>query len=109
MVWFSPLAACGGNSTQAKPFEFEVVLGESVIVAQGEPLNFQWGYFNFPGIRYSKDGNIVIIWEEGTDSVDNYTCARGMKVSLDGGYKNADGNPVKSVVTRTITIVPKYK
>ena len=51
------LPVCIGCAEQKPDYtNFEIVLGETVIVAQGEPGKFDWGYVQFPGL-------LVCSWE----------------------------------------------
>ena len=90
------LPICTGCAEQKPDYtNFEIVLGETVIVAQGEPGKFDWGYVQFPGIYYDEDGHIVATYQKGTDSIayDSVTC---YKISTDGGVTWDDAGEVST-------------
>ena len=68
-----------------KPKSFHLEFGDPVVVTQGIPGDNAWGHYQFPGLAYTLDGNIVASWNYTNDTIDDYVNARGEKVSTDGG------------------------
>ena len=65
--------------------DFEVVLGEEIVVAQGEKTH--WGYYQFPNITYLADGSIQLNWSIHNDSATEAWegPSQEYSVSQDGG------------------------
>lgn len=47
--------------------DFELVLGDEIVVAQGEET--YWGYYQFPCLAYTSDGRISLNWSIHNDSL----------------------------------------
>ena len=65
-------------------------IGAPVVVTQGAVGDNQWGHYQFPGLAYTLDGNIVANWNYSSDTIDDYVDTVRKKVSLDGGKTWSD-------------------
>lgn len=65
--------------------KFNIRFGEPVVVAVADKP-FGWGFFQFPVIDRTSDGEIIARWNLAHDAMEAYgTEARGMKASADNG------------------------
>jgi len=64
--------------------DFELVLGDPVVVSLGEPGNMGWGYHQFPGLYPTKYGHIVATWNQGEDNI-LYEGTTSCRISTDNG------------------------
>ena len=72
-------------TTSAEPKSFHLEFGEPVVVTQGKVGDNAWGHYQFPGLAYTLDGNIVANWNYSSDTIDDYENTVSKKVSTDGG------------------------
>lgn len=68
-----------------KPKSFHLEIGEPSVVVQGAVGDSAWGHYQFPGLAYTLDGNIVANWNYTSDTIDDYVNTVQTKVSTDGG------------------------
>ena len=68
-----------------EPRDFHLEFGDPVVVMQGAVGDNAWGHYQFPGLAYTLDGNIVANWSYSSDTIDDYVDTVRKKVSLDGG------------------------
>lgn len=68
-----------------KPKSFHLEIGEPVVLEQGAVGDNAWGHYQFPGLAYTLDGNIVATWNYTSDTIDDYVNTLRSKVSTDGG------------------------
>lgn len=68
-----------------EPKNFHLEIGEANVVVQGDVGDNAWGHYQFPGLAYTLDGNIVANWSYSSDTIDDYVDTVRKKVSLDGG------------------------
>ena len=95
------LPFCAGCAEKKLDYSnFELVLGETVVVAQGEPWKFDWGYVQFPSLYATDEGYIIATYQVGTDSIE-YNSTTLMKISKDGGatWEDVGDNSSASVET----------
>lgn len=76
--------------TPEAPKSFHLEFGDPVVVAQGAPGDNAWGHYQFPGLAYTLDGNIVANWSYSSDTIDDYVDTVRKKVSLNGGKTWSD-------------------
>ncbi len=69
----------------AEPKSFHLEFGDPIVVMQGNVGDNAWGHYQFPGLAYTLDGNIVATWNYTSDTIDDYVNTVRKKVSLDGG------------------------
>ena len=81
----TPETTTPAPTVSEKPKSFHLEFGDPVVVTQGTPGDNAWGHYQFPGLAYTLDGNIVASWNYTNDTIDDYVNARGEKVSTDGG------------------------
>ena len=72
------------------PKSFHLEIGEPIVVTQGEVGDNAWGHYQFPGLSYTLDGNIVATWNYTSDTIDDYLNTVRKKVSVDGGLTWSD-------------------
>ena len=83
--------------TPAKPKEFHLEIGDPIVVMQGEVGDNAWGHYQFPGLAYTLDGNIVATWNYTSDTIGDYLNTVRKKVSTDGGLTWSDDESLCSV------------
>ena len=76
---------------------FHLEIGDPVVVAQGPVGDNKWGHYQFPGLAYTLDGNIVATWNYTSDTIDDYLNPIRKKVSTDGGLTWSDDESLCSV------------
>lgn len=64
--------------------DFDIVLGEPVVVFQGRENDQGWGRHQFPGIAYTTGGFLRVTWVDGKDEVGAQNTVY-RKVSVNGG------------------------
>ena len=84
-------------TTPAEPKNFHLEIGDPVVVMQGEVGDDAWGHYQFPGLAYTLDGNIVATWNYTSDTIGDYLNTARQKVSLDGGKTWSDDESLCSV------------
>ena len=67
--------------------DFDIVLGEPVVVFQGRENDQGWGKHQFPNLSVCADGSLRIAWMYGEDKVGAVGNRRYIKMSLDGGVR----------------------
>ena len=72
-------------TTPEVPKNFHLEIGEPTVVTQGAVGDNAWGHYQFPGLAYTLDGNIVANWSYSSDTIDDYVGTVRKKVSADGG------------------------
>ena len=77
-------------TTPAEPKSFHLEIGDPVVVTQGAVGDNAWGHYQFPGLAYTLDGNIVASWNYSDDTIDDYINTFRKKVSTDGGKTWSD-------------------
>ena len=77
-------------ATPAEPKDFHLEIGDPVVVTQGAVGDNAWGHYQFPGLAYTLDGNIVATWNYTSDTIDDYVNTVRKKVSTDGGLTWSD-------------------
>ena len=77
-------------TTPEEPKSFHLEFGEPVVVTQGAVGDNAWGHYQFPGLAYTLDGNIVANWTYSSDTIDDYVGTIKKKVSADGGKTWSD-------------------
>ena len=77
-------------ATPAEPKAFHLEIGDPVVVTQGAVGDNAWGHYQFPGLAYTLDGNIVATWNYTSDTIDDYVNTVRKKVSTDGGLTWSD-------------------
>ena len=55
-----------------EPKAFHLEIGDPVVVTQGAVGDNAWGHYQFPGLAYTLDGNIVANWSYSGDTIDDY-------------------------------------
>jgi hypothetical protein len=78
------------------------------VVVQGAVGDNAWGHYQFPGLSYTLDGNIVASWNYTNDTIDDYVNARGEKVSTDGGKTWSDDKSLSTVPNKFQMTNGKY-
>lgn len=73
-----------------KPKSFHLEFGDPVVLAQGAVGDNAWGHYQFPGLAYTLDGNIVATWNYTSDTIGDYVNTLRKKVSADGGLTWSD-------------------
>ena len=84
-------------TTTEKPKAFHLEVGEPVVVTQGPVGDDKWGHYQFPGLAYTLDGNILATWNYTSDTIDDYLNPIRKKVSTDGGLTWSDDESLCSV------------
>ncbi len=77
--------------------KFHLEIGEPTVVVQGAVGDNAWGHYQFPGLAYTLDGNIVATWNYTSDTIDDYENTVRKKVSVDGGKTWSDDESLCSV------------
>ena len=77
--------------------KFHLEIGEPVVVTQGAIGDNAWGHYQFPGLSYTLDGNILATWNYTSDTIDDYVNTVRKKVSTDGGLTWSDDASLCSV------------
>ena len=77
-------------TTPTEPKSFHLEIGEPSVVTQGAVGDNAWGHYQFPGLSYTLDGNIVATWNYTSDTIDDYVNTVQKKVSTDGGLTWSD-------------------
>ena len=67
------------------PKSFHLEIGDPIVVMQGDVGDNAWGHYQFPGLAYTLDGNIVATWNYTSDTIGDYLNTVKQKVSTDGG------------------------
>lgn len=49
--------------------DFELEIGEEVVISQGDKGTIRWGYYQFPTIGFTPDGQIQVSWGVHNDSI----------------------------------------
>ena len=70
--------------------KFHLEIGEPIVVTQGAVGDNAWGHYQFPGLSYTLDGNILATWNYSSDTIDDYVNTVRKKVSTDGGLTWSD-------------------
>ena len=70
--------------------KFHLEIGEPIVVTQGAVGDNAWGHYQFPGLSYTLDGNILATWNYTSDTIDDYVNTVRQKVSTDGGLTWSD-------------------
>lgn len=86
----TPEQTTPASSTPEKPKSFHLEIGEPIVVEQGAVGDNAWGHYQFPGLAYTLDGNIVATWNYTSDTIDDYVNTVRSKVSTDGGLTWSD-------------------
>ena len=81
----TPEATTPAPTTPTKPKSFHLEIGDPIVVMQGAVGDNAWGHYQFPGLAYTLDGNIVANWNYTSDTIDDYVNTVQTKVSTDGG------------------------
>ena len=84
-------------TTPTEPKDFHLEIGDPVVVMQGAVGDNAWGHYQFPGLSYTLDGNIVATWNYTNDTIGDYVNTVRKKVSLDGGKTWSDDESLCSV------------
>ena len=50
--------------------KFHLEIGDPVVVVQGAVGDQAWGHYNFPSIKKTSKGHILVGWDYGTDDID---------------------------------------
>ena len=77
--------------------KFHLEIGEPTVVEQGAVGDNAWGHYQFPGLAYTLDGNILATWNYTSDTIDDYLNTVRKKVSTDGGLTWSDDASLCSV------------
>ncbi len=86
----TPEATTPAPTTPEAPKSFHLEIGEPIVVTQGAVGDNAWGHYQFPGLAYTLDGNIVANWSYSRDTIDDYEGTVKKKVSTDGGLTWSD-------------------
>jgi hypothetical protein len=86
----TPEATTPAPTTPTEPKSFHLEVGDPVVLAQGEVGDNAWGHYQFPGLSYTLDGNILATWNYTSDTIDDYLNTLRKKVSTDGGLTWSD-------------------
>ncbi len=86
----TPEATTPAPITPTEPKSFHLEIGEPVVLTQGAVGDNAWGHYQFPGLSYTLDGNIVANWSYSSDTIDDYVNTVRKKVSTDGGLTWSD-------------------
>ena len=86
----TPEVTTPAPTTPEKPKNFHLEIGEPIVVEQGAVGDNAWGHYQFPGLAYTLDGNIVATWNYTSDTIDDYVNTVRSKVSTDGGLTWSD-------------------
>ena len=78
------------TTPKEEPKAFHLEIGDAVVVTQGAVGDDKWGHYQFPGLAYTLDGNIVANWSYSGDTIDDYVGTVRRKVSTDGGLTWSD-------------------
>lgn len=81
----TPAATTPAPDATTKPKSFHLEIGDPIVVMQGEVGDNAWGHYQFPGLAYTLDGNIVATWNYTSDTIGDYLNTVNQKVSTDGG------------------------
>ena len=85
------------TTPKEEPKSFHLEIGDAVVVEQGAVGDDKWGHYQFPGLAYTLDGNIVATWNYTSDTIDDYLNTVRKKVSTDGGLTWSDDESLCSV------------
>ena len=50
--------------------KFHLEIGEPVLVVHGAVGDYAWGRYNFPSIKRTEKGNILVGWNYSNDDID---------------------------------------
>lgn len=81
----TPEATTPAPTTPEKPKSFHLEIGDPTVVMQGAVGDNAWGHYQFPGLAYTLDGNILATWSYSNDTIGDYVGVYRQKVSTDGG------------------------
>ena len=56
------------TTPKEEPKAFHLEIGDAVVVTQGAVGDNKWGHYQFPGLAYTLDGNIVANWSYSGDT-----------------------------------------
>ena len=91
-----------------EPKAFHLEIGDPVVVMQGAVGDNAWGHYQFPGLAYTLDGNIVANWSYSGDTIDDYVDTVRKKVSTDGGLTWSDDESLCAVPNKFQMTNGKY-
>ena len=95
-------------SVPQTPKEFHIEIGDPIVVTQGAVGDNAWGHYQFPGLSYTLEGNIVATWNYTSDTIDDYLNTVRKKVSTDGGLTWSDDASLGSVPDKIQMANGKY-